>query len=310
MTHQYRRRNRSESHVTLRPTSRSVDAEFTRGVTYHHERQVPRLRPDPDRQAAGQEPGPARPDPAARATRPGAPLVDGTVVVGGTGRLAESLPGVLDLLGIASTTTRPTRRQKYAGLVFDATGLTDASQLGALRDWFTPLLRSLADLPAGGRARHPARADHGQRAGRAARARGLHPLARQGGRPRRHGPAGLRRREGRGAAVASTLAFLLSPKSAYVSGQVVRVGTHATGRGRGRGLAAPARRQGRAGDRRQPRHRRADRPRPPPRRRHRGRARRPAGGERAAGADGASSTATTSPSTSPPRTRRSGSPTT
>jgi 3-oxoacyl-[acyl-carrier protein] reductase len=33
----------------------------------------------------------------------GAPLVDGTVLVGGSGRLAESLPGLLDLLGIAST---------------------------------------------------------------------------------------------------------------------------------------------------------------------------------------------------------------
>ena len=30
----------------------------------------------------------------------GDPLVDGTVLVGGTGRLAESLPSLLDLLGI------------------------------------------------------------------------------------------------------------------------------------------------------------------------------------------------------------------
>ena len=30
----------------------------------------------------------------------GAPLVDGTVVAGGTGRLAESLTGLLDVLGI------------------------------------------------------------------------------------------------------------------------------------------------------------------------------------------------------------------
>ena len=31
----------------------------------------------------------------------GSPLVDGSVVVGGTGRLVEHLPGVLDSLGIA-----------------------------------------------------------------------------------------------------------------------------------------------------------------------------------------------------------------
>ena len=37
----------------------------------------------------------------------GDPLVDGTVLVGGTGRLAESLPGLLDVLGIASTANGP-----------------------------------------------------------------------------------------------------------------------------------------------------------------------------------------------------------
>src|SRR3990170_5543989 len=52
----------------------------------------------------------------------GAPLVDGTVVVGGTGRLAESLPGLLDLLGIA-TTTNADAAERYQGLVFDATGI-------------------------------------------------------------------------------------------------------------------------------------------------------------------------------------------
>src|SRR3954467_15099046 len=67
----------------------------------------------------------------------GAPLVDGTVVVGGTGRLAESLPGILDTLGIASVlATEPEVR--YKGLVFDATGLTDPTRLAALRDFFAP----------------------------------------------------------------------------------------------------------------------------------------------------------------------------
>ena len=35
----------------------------------------------------------------------GSPLVDGTVVVGGTGRLVEHLPGILDTLDIATVTT-------------------------------------------------------------------------------------------------------------------------------------------------------------------------------------------------------------
>ena len=76
----------------------------------------------------------------------GAPLVDGTVVVGGVGRLAESLPGILDVLGIASTTTVEDE-QKHKGLVFDATGIKDSSGLVALRDFFTPKLRSLTTCP-------------------------------------------------------------------------------------------------------------------------------------------------------------------
>src|SRR3954453_22215355 len=76
----------------------------------------------------------------------GAPLVDGTVVVGGTGRLVESLPGLLDVLGIASTATT-LEGESYKGLVFDATGLKDSSELHALRDFFTPKLRSLTTCP-------------------------------------------------------------------------------------------------------------------------------------------------------------------
>src|SRR5262245_10712151 len=72
----------------------------------------------------------------------GSPLVDGTVVVGGTGRLVEHLPGILDTLGIETTTT-PESGSRYKGLVFDATGLTDPTRLEALRDFFAPLMRSL-----------------------------------------------------------------------------------------------------------------------------------------------------------------------
>src|ERR1700704_2711823 len=74
----------------------------------------------------------------------GSPLVDGTVVVGGTGRLVEHLPGILETLAIDTVTTTGTDTgARYRGLVFDATGLTDPSTLVALRDFFTPLMRSL-----------------------------------------------------------------------------------------------------------------------------------------------------------------------
>ena len=82
----------------------------------------------------------------------GAPLVDGTIALGGRGRLAESLNGLLNL-GISSTCAPADggaggcRRRDVQGLVFDATGLTSSADLVALRDFFTPLLRSLDSCP-------------------------------------------------------------------------------------------------------------------------------------------------------------------
>src|SRR4029079_18172811 len=76
----------------------------------------------------------------------GSPLVDGTVVVGGTGRLVEHLPGILETLDVdtvTTTQTAPGTHTRYRGLVFDATGLTDPTRLVALREFFTPLMRSL-----------------------------------------------------------------------------------------------------------------------------------------------------------------------
>ena len=165
------------------------------------------------------------PDPTPlRRYEAGAPLVDGTVAVGGTGRLAESLPGLLDLLGIASSTA-PDPAQKYTGLVFDATGLTDAGELGALRDWFTPLLRSLETCPRIVVLGTPPEQTKGSE--RVAQ-RALEGFTRSLGKEvGRGGTVQLVYvAEKAEASVASTLAFLLSPKSAYVSGQVVRVGTH------------------------------------------------------------------------------------
>src|SRR5690349_9460777 len=64
----------------------------------------------------------------------GAPLVDGTVVLGGAGRLEKSLVAALDDLGVAHLTgAGPVAEgeQKYKGLVFDATGITSSDQLVA-----------------------------------------------------------------------------------------------------------------------------------------------------------------------------------
>lgn len=154
----------------------------------------------------------------------GAPLVAGTVLLGGSGRLAEQLPEVLGDLGITSTTVREDGTT-YQALVFDATGITASPDLHALRDFFTPVLRSLAACPhvvvLGTPPESTSSADE-----RIAQ-RALEGFTRSLGKEiGRGGTVQLVYvAPGAEAAVDSTLAFFLSPKSAYVSGQVVRVGT-------------------------------------------------------------------------------------
>ncbi|WP_183094889.1 3-oxoacyl-ACP reductase [Nocardioides stalactiti] len=154
----------------------------------------------------------------------GDPLVQGTIVTGGTGRLAESLPGLLDTLGIASTTAQA-EGEKYKGLVFDATGITTVEGLGALQEFFTPLMRSLQSC-----ARvvvigtPPAQVEGSERIAQ----RALEGFTRSLGKEIGKGSTVqlVYVAEGYEASVTSTLGFLLSPKSAYVSGQVVRIGAH------------------------------------------------------------------------------------
>jgi 3-oxoacyl-[acyl-carrier protein] reductase len=154
----------------------------------------------------------------------GAPLVDGVVVLGGSGRLAEVLPTTLDGLGIASTTTLEDGVRAKA-LVFDATGIEDTAGLVRLQEFFTPLMRRLESCPRVVVIGTPPEMRSGSE--RIAQ-RALEGFTRS-----------LGKEIGRGGTVQlvyvapaadgtvdSTLAFLLSPKSAYVSGQVVRLGAH------------------------------------------------------------------------------------
>ena len=154
----------------------------------------------------------------------GDPLVKGTVLVGGRGRLAESLGDLLGRLDIDSTDARADGAT-YKRLVFDATGLTSVDQLVALQEFFTPVLRSLETCPrvivigtpptlVKGRERVAQRALEGF-------TRSLGKEIGRGGTVQLVYVA-----EGYEQSLLSTLAFLLSPKSAYVSGQVVRIGTH------------------------------------------------------------------------------------
>lgn len=154
----------------------------------------------------------------------GAPLVKGTVVLGGQGRLSAQLPTVLDGLGIATTTTKADD-ELYKGLVFDATGITDAEGLIALQEFFTPLLRSLDTCP---RVVVLGTTPESVKGSERVAQRALEGFTRSLGKELGKGGTVQLVYVTKGAdeAVASTLAFFLSPKSAYVSGQVVRIGAH------------------------------------------------------------------------------------
>jgi 3-oxoacyl-[acyl-carrier protein] reductase len=157
----------------------------------------------------------------------GSPLVSGTVVLGGAGRLAEHVTDILHELGVDTTASAdPGSGSRYRGLVFDATGITDPSGLIALRDFFGPLMRSLetcARLVVLGTP--PESCEGAERVAQRALEGFTRSLGKEVGRG---GTSQLVYvAEGAEGAVGSTLGFLLSPKSAYVSGQVVRVGLRA-----------------------------------------------------------------------------------
>ncbi|MBE7323096.1 3-oxoacyl-ACP reductase [Nocardioides sp. Y6] len=153
----------------------------------------------------------------------GAPFVSGTVLVGGTGRLAPQLVAQLKDLEVTATDS-DADGATYKGLVFDATGLETPDALVALREFFTPVMRRLESNPRvvvlgtppellDGDARIAQRALEGF-------TRSLGKEIGRGGTVQLVYVA-----PGAERAADSTLSFFLSPKSAYVSGQVVRIGT-------------------------------------------------------------------------------------
>ncbi|WP_293785058.1 3-oxoacyl-ACP reductase [uncultured Aeromicrobium sp.] len=155
------------------------------------------------------------------------PLVDGTVLLGGTeeGIVLPQLPPALKHAGVDTTTVRAESR-RYKGLVFDATGIDSTQGLVALQQFFTPVLRQLASsarivvlglVP-----------DRTDTVGAAIAQRGLEGFVRSVGKEigGNGSTANLvyltpQSRD----ALDATLQFLLSPKSAFVDGQVIRVGT-------------------------------------------------------------------------------------
>ena len=180
--------------------------------------------------------------------QPGLPVIKGTVLVGGGGepQLLSTLAGIFKRIGaqtlaherlpqwvsVANQAGLTTGRwggngqpgEKVKALVFDATGLTDSTQSDALYWFFHDAARSL--LPCG-RVIVIGRPPEGCSSHRQATIqRGLEGPTRSLGKELKKGSNAqlVYVAEGAEAQVESTLRFLLSPRSAYVSAQVIRIG--------------------------------------------------------------------------------------
>ena len=168
----------------------------------------------------------------------GRPLVDGDVLLGGSGRLSEPAAATLDQLGVAVVGSLGAD-ERCKGLVYDATGLVSSAELAELRRFFTPVLRRLRGC---GRvvvlATPPENASTtSERVAQRALEGFTRSLAKEVGRGSTVQLVYVA--PGAETAIASTMAFLLSPRSAYVSGQVIRIG--ATGTTEAPAVADPAR---------------------------------------------------------------------
>jgi 3-oxoacyl-[acyl-carrier protein] reductase len=179
---------------------------------------------------------------------PGQKAVDGAVLVGQAegGRLGEALTAVLksadaqvwtaegplrDAAGAAGLTPKiyaedTAGDQRFQALVFDATGIQHPDELQALHAFFKPVARKLRpsgrlivlgtppeSLTAGGRVSQRALEGFTRSAGKEIGKGGTSNL--------------IYVAEGAEDQLESTLRFFLSPKSAFVSGQVVRIGVGA-----------------------------------------------------------------------------------
>jgi 3-oxoacyl-[acyl-carrier protein] reductase len=163
-----------------------------------------------------------------RRYRPGDAPLAGTLLIGGEGRVVEPLRTALaEDYDVVSNNLGGRWADSFGGLVFDATGITEPADLKGLYKFFTPLLRNLG--PSGrivvvGTTPGEIGSVHERIAQRA-----LEGFTRSLGKELRRGatvnlvylspdakPAAT--------GLESTVRFILSGKSAYVDGQVFRVG--------------------------------------------------------------------------------------
>ncbi|EID12815.1 3-oxoacyl-ACP reductase [Mycolicibacterium phlei] len=162
-----------------------------------------------------------------RRYKPGQPPLAGSLLIGGEGRVAEPLRAALaEDYDIVANNLGGRWADSFGGLVYDATGITEPEGLKGLYQFFTPLLRNLG--PSGRIVvigTTPEEVSGHERIVQ----RGLEGFTRSLGKELRRGatvnlvylsPNAKTAATG----LESTLRFLLSGKSAYVDGQVFRIG--------------------------------------------------------------------------------------
>ncbi|WP_430499281.1 3-oxoacyl-ACP reductase [Micromonospora trifolii] len=174
--------------------------------------------------------------PRLRRHHPGDPLLPGPALLGAAtgGRLSAPIAKILTAAGVELADPAAATPQRYGALLFDATGIVDSTDLRQLYDFFHPQARAV--LPSGrvivlGTAPQECPTPREATAQRA-----LEGLVRSIGKEFGRGSTAQlvyvsgdaaddpAHSAGTITSLESTLRFLLSGRSAYVSGQVIRVG--------------------------------------------------------------------------------------
>ncbi|MGV0836727.1 3-oxoacyl-ACP reductase [Mycolicibacterium thermoresistibile] len=163
-----------------------------------------------------------------RRYRPGEPPLAGSLLIGGEGRVVEPLRTALaDDYDVVANNLGGRWADSFGGLVFDATGITEPAELKALYEFFTPLLRNLG--PSGRVAVVGTTPEEADGVDERITQRALEGFTRSLAKEMRRGatvnlvylsPAAKPAATG----LESTIRFIMSGKSAYVDGQVFRVG--------------------------------------------------------------------------------------
>src|SRR4051794_5474611 len=162
-----------------------------------------------------------------RRYEPGKPALAGPALIGGAGRLGTVLTATLTAVGAEIRRTPPDEDDpvRLGALVFDATGIPDSEGLRALYEFVRgDAIRSLG--PSGRLVVLGTPPEQAADRRQAVPQRALEGFVRSAAKELRGGATGqlVYVAPGAEANAESTLRFLLSPRSAYVSGQVIRIG--------------------------------------------------------------------------------------